>query len=253
MLQQEKKTDYNSVIGFALIGVIIFWFYQDSLEQAELVATTEEVVSQNEAIKTVETESIIALTAFESDSLVSSQLQDAYGAFANAASKEDLSEKFYLENDLVKVEVAAKGARVTSVFLKDYQTHDSLPVNLLREDSSLFNLTFWSQTRRLQTSNFVFETIESQMGEKQVLSMRLNVQEGKYFEFTYSLEPNSYKVDFNVNLVGLDDLIQSQTPLELDWSVNVPRQEKNRDNEAMNTSAYYFIDGEVDYLSSTSS
>ena len=47
MLQQEKKTDYNSVIGFALIGVILFWFYQDSLEQAELVATTEKVVSQN--------------------------------------------------------------------------------------------------------------------------------------------------------------------------------------------------------------
>ena len=252
MLQQEKKTDYNSVIGFALIGLIIFWLYQDSFEQTQLVTTTKEVVSQNEVINTVETESIIQLTASESDSLVSSQLQDAYGAFANAASKEDLSEKYYLENDLVKVEVAAKGGRVTSVFLKDYQTHDSLPVNLLREDSSLFNLTFWSQNRRLQTSNFVFETIESQMGDKQVLSMRLNVQEGKYFEFAYSLEPNSYKVDFNVNLVGLDDLIQSQTPLQLDWAVNVPRQEKNRDNEAMNTSAYYFIDGEVDYLSSTS-
>ena len=252
MLQQEKKTDYNSVIGFALIGLILFWLYQDSLEQTQLVTTTNEVVSQNEVINTVETESIIHLTAFESDSLVSSQLQDAYGAFANAASKEDLSEKYYLENDLVKVEVAAKGGRVTSVFLKDYQTHDSLPVNLLREDSSLFNLTFWSQNRRLQTSNFVFETIESQMGDKQVLSMRLNVQEGKYLEFAYSLEPNSYKVDFNVNLVSLDDLIQLQTPLKLDWAVNVPRQEKNRDNEAMNTSAYYFIDGEVDYLSSTS-
>ena len=254
MLQQEKKTDYNSVIGFALIGVILFWFLsnQASFEQAELETTTEEVVSSNETVNTVESESIVELSAIESDSLVSSQLQEAYGAFANAASKEDLSEKFYLENDLVKVELAAKGARVTSVFLKEYQTHDSLPVNLLREDSSLFNLTFWSQNRRLQTADFVFETIESKMGDKQVLSMRLNVQEGKYLEFAYSLEPNSYKVDYSVNLVGLDGLIQSQTPLELDWSVNVPRQEKNRDNEAMNTSAYYFVDGEVDYLSATS-
>ena len=254
MLQQEKKTDYNSVIGFALIGVILFWFLsnQASFEQAELETTTEEVVSSNETVNTVESESIVELSAIESDSLVSSQLQEAYGAFAHAASKEDLSEKFYLENDLVKVELAAKGARVTSVFLKEYQTHDSLPVNLLREDSSLFNLTFWSQNRRLQTADFVFETIESKMGDKQVLSMRLNVHEGKYLEFAYSLEPNSYKVDYSVNLVGLDGLIQSQTPLELDWSVNVPRQEKNRDNEAMNTSAYYFVDGEVDYLSATS-
>ena len=44
-------------------------------------------------------------------------LKEAY-AFSVAASKKDLSEKFYLENDLIKVEVAAKGARVTSVYLK---------------------------------------------------------------------------------------------------------------------------------------
>jgi len=138
------------------------------------------------------------------------------------------------------------------VYLKEYQTHDSLPVNLLREDSSAFNLTFWSQNRRLQTSDFVFETSQSRVGDKQVLSMRLNVEEGKYLEFAYSLEPNSYKVDYTVNFIGLDGLVQAQNPIHLDWSVRVPRQEKNRDNEAMNTSAYYFVDGEVDYLSSTS-
>lgn len=255
MLQQEKKTDYNSVIGFALIGVVLFWFLnnQASLEQAELEETTEEVsADSNDNVNSVIPESTVELNEFESDSLVISELQEAYGAFANAASKEDLAEKFYLENDLVKVELAAKGARVTSVFLKEYQTHDSLPVNLLREDSSAFNLTFWSQNRRLNTSDFVFETVESKVGDKQILSMRLNVEEGKYLEFAYSLEPNSYKVGYNVSLVGLDGLIQPQTPLELDWSVNIPRQEKNRDNEAMNTSAYYFVDGEVDYLSTTS-
>jgi len=252
MLQQEKKTDYNSVIGFALIGIILFWFLsnQAELEKSEQIITTEEPVSNPNAPS--ETSSSVSVSSFESDSIVSAELVEAYGAFSSAASKLDNSEKFYLENDLVKIELAAKGGRVTSVFLKEYQTYDSLPVNLLREDSSLFNLTFWSQNRRLKTADFVFETNKFNQGDKQLLSMRLNVQEGKYLEFAYSLEPNSYKVDYSINFVGLDGFIQGDNPIELDWSVNLPRQEKNIDNEAVNTSAYYYVDGEVDYLSSTS-
>ena len=252
MLQQEKKTDYNSVIGFALIGIILFWFLnnQAKIDEAERLANIEVVAETPEVISVSDTS--VTVINFTNDSLASAHLVEAYGAFAGAANKEDVSEKFFLENDLVKVELAAKGARVTSVFLKEYQTHDSLPVNLLREDSSAFNLTFWSQNRRLQTSDFVFETNQSKVGDKQTLSMRLNVEEGKYLEFAYSLEPNSYKVEQTVNFIGLDGIVQAQNPIELDWSVRVPRQEKNRDNEAMNTSAYYFVDGEIDYLSSTS-
>jgi YidC/Oxa1 family membrane protein insertase len=252
MLQQEKKTDYNSVIGFALIGIVLFWFLNN---EAALVETqnqkiTEEV--QTITTSNAEVSDVSVLKTPVTDTSVSKDLQEAYGAFANAASVPDLSEKFYLENDLVKVELASKGGRVTSVYLKEYQTYDSLPLNLLREDSSRFNLTFWSQNRRLQTNDFVFETTESRYGDKQVISMRLNVTQDKYLEFAYSLAPNSYKVDYNVNFIGLDDVIQSQNPIELDWSVNVPRQELNKDNESMNTSAYYFLDGEVDDLSVTS-
>jgi len=250
MLQQEKKTDFNSVIGFALIGMILFWFLnnQAQLEESKISPTTEEPLVNNESVAAPSS----SVSVFESDSSSSAELVEAFGAFSNAASKQDLSAKTYLENDLVKVELASKGGRVSSVFLKQYSTHDSLPVNLVREDSSLFNLTFWSQNRRLQTNNFVFETNQYMQGDMQVVSMRLNVQEGKYLEFLYRLAPNSYKVNQSVNFVGLDGLIQADNPIELDWSVSVPRQEKNIENESLNTSAYYYVDGEVDYLSSTS-
>ena len=253
MLQQENKTDYNSIIGFALIGVVLFWFLneQAKVEEVMLQNATEEVQTKEEI--TTNKKVISDLSALnDSSSYVSSNLKEAYGAFSGAASKEDISEKFYLENDLVKVEVAAKGARVTSVYLKEYQTHDSLPLNLLCEDSSRFNFTFWAQNRRLQTSDFVFVVSQTQLGGKRHLSMRMNVSEGKYLEFSYALAPNSYKVEYALNLVGLDGLIDSNTPIEMDWSASIPRQELSRYNEAMNTSAYYYADGEVDYLSSTS-
>lgn len=251
MLQQEKKTDYNSVIGFALIGIVLFWFLNN---QADIVESQNQAITEQvEASTTSPVEVEANDVSFESSSnSVSSDLQEVYGAFAQAAAVEDLSEKIYLENDLIKVELAAKGGRVTSVYLKEYQTYDSLPLNLLREDSSRFDLTFWSQNRRLQTSDFTFESTASQFGDSESVSMRLNVQEGKYLEFVYSLAPNTYKVDYTINIIGLNDIIQPQNPIELDWSVKIPRQELNKDNESMNTSAYYIIDGEVDDLSVTS-
>lgn len=253
MLQQEKKTDYNSVIGFILIGIVMFWFLnnQADLVESQNQINTEEVESTSTGSNTSVNNASVVTTS-GSDSFVSQDLQEAYGAFAYAASVEDVSEKVYLENDLVKVELSSKGGRVTSVYLKEYQTYDSLPLNLLREDSSLFNLTFWSQNRRLQTSDFNFESTVTSHGDKQLVSMRLNVEADKYLEFSYSLAPNTYKVDYNVNFIGLNDIIQAQNPIQLDWSVNIPRQELNKDNESMNTSAYYFIDGEADDLSVTS-
>ena len=253
MLQQENKTDYNSLIGFALIGVVLFWLYneQAKVEEVMLQNVKEEVQTKEEMTSNTKDVSYDS-SLNDSSSYVSSKLKEAYGAFSVAANKDDRSEKFYLENDLIKVEVAAKGARITSVYLKEYQTHDSLPLNLLREDSSRFNFTFWAQNRRLQTSDFVFDASQTQLDDKQQLSMRMNVSEGKYLEFSYALAPNSFKVEHSLNFVGLDGLIEPNTPIKLDWSAAIPRQELSRDNEAMNTSAYYYSDGEVDYLSSTS-
>ena len=253
MLQQENKIDYNSLIGFVLIGIVLFWLFneQAKVEEVMLQKSTEEVQVKEEITKNEKVMSDLSALN-DSSSNIFTDLKETYGAFSTAASKGDLSEKFYLENDLIKVEVAAKGARVTSVYLKEYQTHDSLPLNLLREDSSRFNFTFWAQNRRLQTSDFVFVASQTQLGGNQQLSMRMNVSEGKYLEFSYALAPNSYKVEYTLNLVGLEGLIQPNTPIKLDWSAAIPRQELSRYNEAMNTSAYYYADSEVDYLSSTS-
>ena len=37
MLQQENKTDYNSLIGFALIGIVLFWFLNEQAKVEEVM------------------------------------------------------------------------------------------------------------------------------------------------------------------------------------------------------------------------
>lgn len=256
MLEQEKKTDFSSIIGFALIGLVLFWYTNEQAKVEQVIIDKQESISS----ELYETENIIKSTSINSSeklSLTSDSsriisFKDKYGVFALAASKEYTSKKFHLINDLIDVEISPKAARVTSVTLKNYFTHDSLPLNLLREDSSIFNLTFWSLNRRLETSDFVFDAYPYQEGTKQFLSLRMNVDENQYLEYLYSLEPGSYKVDFEVKFVGLKGIIQEQNPIVVDWGVNIPRQELSIDNEAMNTSAYFYIDGEADNISSTS-
>jgi len=252
MLQQQKKTDFNSIIGLVLIGLVLFWFTfnQSKLEDAQIA---EEPLKNSEQQVDAPASVQYEETSFElSDSLASQQLQDKFGAFALAASAVDNGAKFYLENDFIRVELASKSARITNVISKEYQTYDSLPVEFLREDSSLFNLTFWAQNRRLQTKDFVFTSNQYQLDGTDYISFKLPVSEGQYLEYLYSLAPNSYLVDYTVNTVGLSGILQSNSPFIMDWSVNIPRKEKNKENEAMNTSAYYFSDDEVDYLSVTS-
>jgi len=61
-------------------------------------------------------------------------------------------------------------------------------------------------------------------------------------------------VDFDVNLVGMDDVIErNATTLDLNWKADFPHQEKSFDNERMNSTIYYrFSDDEVDYISERS-
>ena len=95
MLQQENKTDYNSIIGFALIGVVLFWFLNEQAKVEEVMRqnATEEVQTKEEITKN---EKVISdLSALnDSSSYVSSDLKEAYGAFSGAAIRKIFQRSF---------------------------------------------------------------------------------------------------------------------------------------------------------------
>ena len=86
-------------------SVVLFWFLneQAKVEEVMLQNSTEEVQTKEDMISSVKNVSMVSVLN-DSSSYVSSDLKEAYGAFSAAASKEDLSDKFYLENDLIKVD-----------------------------------------------------------------------------------------------------------------------------------------------------
>ena len=244
-----KQYDKNSLIGFVLMAIILIVF--NTFFFPEIIVEDENTKHITETIIQPETESskiTSATVPIINDSLVNEELKLTYGVFANTAIGEEQFE--VIENDKLKITVSNKGGRITSVVLKEYQTYDSLPLDLYDADSSRFNLQF-TTGHNINTSDLYF--ISDNSGSS--LSMKLKADENHYVEYLYTLK-DDYLVDFDINMVGMESLIPSGVNyMNLEWEMSTPQTEKSKDNQDMYTGIYYQVDAdkEVDYLSLTSS
>ncbi|MBK8365653.1 MAG: membrane protein insertase YidC [Bacteroidetes bacterium] len=185
-----------------------------------------------------------------SDSVKVELEKQKFGDFASAS--QGVEQILTLENNLVKVSLSSKGGKIKSVQLKDYKTWDGRPLYLMNNDSNVFNLSLSAQNRIINTEELYF-TASGTAGSKNSVNLRLPAGDKKYIEFAYSLPENSYMVNYQVNVVGLEDVIaQNSSFINVDWKDIVTQQEKSITNERAATSIHYrFTDEEVDYISET--
>lgn len=279
--------DRNTIIGVALIFSILIgfsYFNRPSEKQLAAAKHTRDSIemaraeNQKQIATAAKLDSIQATkTAGQSDSLNADQdnaRKEKFGAFAAASVGK---EKFYvIENNLMKVTFSNKGGRIYSVELKDYKTYDQKPLILFEGDKSKFGMNFFAQNRSIETQAFYFVPSDStkdqvvngpvvkkgkegnekfnssNKGESKTLSMKLFAGDGKYLEYKYTLNYNSFLVGFEVNTKGLSNIITTNSNyLNFNWNIDVPRQErKSRMGEDNYTTIYYkYMDDDVDNLS----
>ena len=241
-----KKYDKNSLIGFVLMAVILivfntFFFPEIPQEKAPVAAPTEAIITETQF-----TETTVA-TPILSNSVISEELKTKYGVFASAAKGTD--EFQVIENDKLKITVANKGGRIVSVILKEYQTFDSLALDLFDADSSRFNLQF-TTGHNINTADLYFVAEQS----SNTLSMKLKADDSHYVEYLYTLT-DDYLIDFDIKFIGMESLIPSGINyMNLEWQMKTPQTEKSKTNQDMYTGIQYqySADNEGDYLSFTS-
>jgi YidC/Oxa1 family membrane protein insertase len=159
-----------------------------------------------------------------------------YGVFAQSAIGEN--DFITLENNKIELKISLKGGRVYSAKLKDYKTFDAKPLILFSGDSTIFGFDFFtSDNKAVKTNNLFFKPV-SDLKSYNVVSrpesvvLRLFAGDDKYIEYKYTLAPDKYSVDFNVNFKSMEGIIASnQNSLTLDWKMYIPQQEKGRQNE----------------------
>ena len=286
--------DKKSIIGIVLIFLILVVFSivnQPSKEEIEAAKIKRDSIAQVEAEKAalllqqekqqaeqLNQEAISAVPDSVNADIQLKEKTEQFGAFGIAAIG---TEEFYtIENNLMKITFSNKGGRVYSVQLKNYQTHDSLPLILFDGPDTRFGLNFFAQNRTIQTDQFFFKLVGDKQntvvsgpdvkkgsegrdkfnkqnpGSKESVKFRLEVAPGNYIEYVYTLEYNSFLVDFDINLQGMDQYIATnQSFLNFNWAIDVPRQERvSQFGEDRYTNiTYKFLDDEVDHLSNSKS
>ena len=255
--------DRNSITGIVLIAVILIIFSvlnrpsQEEIETARRRQDSLEIIRQQqleEEARRIRPEDIpeeIPPEAVPDD--VAEDMERRFGVFAPAAVGED--ESFTIENENVSLEVSSRGGRPWSVRLKEYERWDGSPLILFEGDENEFGLNFFVQNRSISTNELYFLPVPQEMTPAadgaSVLALRLYAGEDRYIEYLYTLAPDSYMVDFTVNLVRMDQLLGTGANfIDLRWEVNVPGQERDSRNEN-NYSAinYKFVGDDVDRLS----
>jgi YidC/Oxa1 family membrane protein insertase len=125
---EPKKLDLNSIIGFALIFVIIAWMIynnQPTKEQLAAEKAKKEQVAKEQKSNKVAAK-VIAETRIDStsnDSLQLQKLQGTLGGFAYSATLPSAKDNFTtVENDRIKLKIANKGGYIVEATLKNFES-----------------------------------------------------------------------------------------------------------------------------------
>ncbi len=148
---EEKKFDKNSIIGFALIFIIVMYMMFNSQKEAQkeqAEKAKKELLNKVKKAKEVATKSIekAIVDTTASDTAKLQKLQSSLGAFAYSATLPSAKNDFkIIENDLVYLKIANKGGYIVEAKLKKFEKFkkgSGQIVELIKDNNASFNLPF---------------------------------------------------------------------------------------------------------------
>ena len=256
---EEKKLDLNSIIGFVLIfGIIIWIMYQNKPSEATIAAekAKKELVAKEAQAKAAAVKTIVAPTAIVAgDSTQLVQLQKTLGGFAYSATlpsaKNDVTT---IQNDFILLKIANKGGYIVEATLKNFEKFEKNSgqlVSLIKNNNADLNIQLQTNDNRtLNTKDLYFEPTLSKVGADQILSMKLKSGANAFLEYKYILKPNDYMVGFDIRSQGLNNVLNTAKPLDLQWNFKTYRTEKSISIENRFTELHYeYEKGKTNYVS----
>ncbi|TRX70599.1 membrane protein insertase YidC [Carboxylicivirga sp. M1479] len=247
--------DKNSITGIILITVILgffWWINKPSEEQLaqqqhrrDSIAMVEQIRIEAEAkAAAVQAQNTLETEATKDSATIALEKTNRYGLFANAAEGE---QSFVtLENNVIKMKISTKGARIFSVELKDYKTHDGQPLLLQDGDQNKFGFYFSHNNRNFHTNDLFFDVASTSSNKADFV---INAAEGK-MTFSYALPDDSFMADFNIITRNMGSIISTNTgSLPLEWEMRMDAKEKAPDFERQRAGVYFkFAQEDVDQI-----
>lgn len=252
---EEKKFDFKSIIGFVLISGILMWMMysnQPTPEELKEKEKQEQVKKEQEEKQDVVASPTTA--SIESDSISKEKAKAALGTFAYSATlpsaKEEVTE---IKNDVLSLKIANKGGYIVDATVLGYDKftkNSNQPVKIIKDNNAKFDIALnTTDNRLLHTSDLFFEPKVSKEGENQVVTMQLKAGPTQFLEYRYVLKPGEYMLDFSIRSQGLENVINTTKPVDLEWQLKTYRNEKSISYENRYTELVFeYEGGKDDYL-----
>jgi len=242
--------DRNTIIGFVLLGVLLFIYLFTStknnqqlekqrLREADSVAA---IRKQQEALHV--TQDSVKVKVASGDSLTG--FNKAIGGTEKLLT---------VENDLLKIVFSNKGGQPRQVVLKHFKLYDSSLVRIV--DSNLSNrLNYDINTGTGQVSHitdlyFDGAKVEKSSDGTQTVTYELPAPSGLSILHQYIIRPDSYLLDWNLTTTGANQLF-SQNNLNINWHSEMEKTQTYVYYEKRLTNVCFSTDNTFDYISSKS-
>ncbi|HQW82889.1 MAG TPA: membrane protein insertase YidC [Ferruginibacter sp.] len=239
--------DKNTVIGFVLIGILLIGMFIINSRSNQAFLTEKKRVEDSIAATKPKIDSLAVIT----DSLVTDSIKKVKSqlptTFISETSKQELFDT--LENNLIKIVFTNKGGQPKSVQLKDYKTFDGQPIFTVKGNFNKISYPVNAgNNTTIQTGDvgFVPGSIITNSDKSQSIAYTLKDSTGKEITHQYTLKPDSYVIDFNINLTGADKLVTNNT-LNLLWQTETSEAEKDIKYERQQTHICYLKEGKYDF------
>jgi len=251
---EEKKLDLNSIIGFVLIsGILIWMLYSNAPSPEELKEKEkkEQVEKQAKEVKTV-TSTVAATPVVDSTKNAAAQAQlGSFGYSATLPSATDAVTE--IKNEVLSLKISNKGGYITEATVlgfDQFEKNSKKAVQIIKDNNASLNIALnTTDNRTLHTKDMYFEPKLTTEGKNQVLTMQLKAGPDQFLEYRYVLKPKEYMLDFAVRSQGLEKVVNTSKPLDLEWQLKSYRNEKSVSYENRYTELVFeYEDGKDDYL-----
>ncbi|HLP95454.1 MAG TPA: membrane protein insertase YidC [Saprospiraceae bacterium] len=248
---EEKQSQLSTYIGLGLIFLLLFLWMQYSAPpkktpeelQAEQAAQQVQQTPQQSATTTITAPAPATPAQTAPDSVQNLLTVAKFGPFAAAASGQEQTE--VLENDLVRVTFTNKGGRIKEVFLKKFQkilvdtagNDVKSDLRLLEDEKNQFGFEIpvnGTASGKVLTSDLYFTATKN--GNN--LVFRADAGNGRYFEQSYTLAPDNYRIDYRLGSSGLESVL-SKRELTFYWENYLDKLERNQTYERTMSSVYF--------------
>ncbi|MBF0597448.1 membrane protein insertase YidC [Faecalibacter rhinopitheci] len=223
-MQQEKKFDFNQIIAFVLMGLLLFGvMYWNTPSDEELEKQKQELVQKEKQEKAKEQQNV----------------QIAQNIFQPIAAQE--AKDVEVSNAKMNVKFAAKGGQIDAVQLVDFTAYEKgkkdAPLYLAKDGSNSLNFTFKTKAGvEVNTKDLIFVPSVEKNSANSIVTMTAQSQGGQ-IQYIYTIG-DSYGIDLEIKSQGLSNLTTDKEVL-LSWKMDGFSTEKGKDQEKYWSHTYF--------------